>query len=231
MSIKNSLSYSHSTEHDMNDLAISVYGKDVIILDIENDDYYIMEVDESSGNINIDLIDDLLHDFNDYNIISINLKNAASLDSVGFMEERWQPFQTDFEPQGNFLYFIELLISTIKLIYISRNVEEKKWSYIINEKPKTKRKSLKEDDKELFISICLWLIEKTFYINSSKTDCITMSVTLQHFLAKKGIHSVVVVGVRTRPFYSHAWVEVDGEIVNDNKDLRSQLSVILEVEA
>lgn len=215
----------------MNDLAISVYGRDVIILDIENDDYYVMEVDEESGDINKNLIDDILNDFNDHNVISINLKNAADLDSMGFMDERWQPFQTDFEPQGNFMYFFELLISTIKLIYISRNVEERKWNYIINEKPKAKKKKLKEDDKALFISICLWLIEKTFYINYSKTDCITMSVTLQHFLAKKGIHSVVVVGVRTRPFYSHAWVEVDGEIVNDSKYLRSQLSVILEVEA
>lgn len=213
----------------MNDLAIGVYGRDVIILDIENDDYYITQVGEDNRDIDIDLIDDLLHEFNNHNVISINLNNAANLNPKIFMDERWQPYQAIFEPQGNILYFIELIISTIQLIRISRNVEEKKWDYIINKKPKVKRKRLNKDDKELSISICLWLIERTFYINFSKTDCITTSVTLQHFLAKRGMHSVVVVGVRTRPFYSHVWVEVDGEVVNDNKNLRSLLSVILEV--
>ncbi|MFY1779738.1 lasso peptide biosynthesis B2 protein [Escherichia coli] len=49
----------------------------------------------------------------------------------------------------------------------------------------------------------------------------------QRLLSRK-ICATLVIGVRTRPFYSHAWVEVNNTVISDDPDLRKKTSVILE---
>ncbi|EPU7144872.1 lasso peptide biosynthesis B2 protein [Escherichia coli] len=39
----------------------------------------------------------------------------------------------------------------------------------------------------------------------------------------------LVIGVRTQPFYSHSWVEVGGQVINDAPNMRDKLSVIAEI--
>ncbi|MBN3789099.1 lasso peptide biosynthesis B2 protein [Burkholderia sp. Ac-20353] len=72
-------------------------------------------------------------------------------------------------------------------------------------------------------------LNRVFACDVSGNRCLTYSLALALLLRRKIPNVTLVVGVRTRPFFSHAWVEVDGTVVNDAADLRKNLAVILEV--
>lgn len=43
--------------------------------------------------------------------------------------------------------------------------------------------------------------------------CLQRAVCTVRLLRKHGIHARLVIGYRASPFFSHAWVEVDGRVV------------------
>lgn len=45
--------------------------------------------------------------------------------------------------------------------------------------------------------------------------CLQRSVVAALLLNRRGCHAEVVIGVRPMPLASHAWVEYDGEVIND----------------
>lgn len=71
-------------------------------------------------------------------------------------------------------------------------------------------------------------LSKAFVIDVSGNRCLTYSYTLARLAKAHSIAARLVIGVRTRPFFSHAWVEVGGRVVNDDPELRSKLAVIAE---
>ena len=46
-------------------------------------------------------------------------------------------------------------------------------------------------------------------------QCLPRSAVATWLLRRHGVAAVMVIGVRKMPFYAHAWVEVDGRVVND----------------
>jgi hypothetical protein len=62
----------------------------------------------------------------------------------------------------------------------------------------------------------------------SSGKCLPYSHTLTRLGKKRGIPLSMVIGVRTRPFFSHAWVEFEGRVISDDPDLRKKLAVIAE---
>jgi hypothetical protein len=56
--------------------------------------------------------------------------------------------------------------------------------------------------------------------------CLQKSVVTARLLRKCGIDCKVVIGYRQAPFVSHAWVEVDGRVVNDSPAYKEQLAVL-----
>jgi hypothetical protein len=46
-------------------------------------------------------------------------------------------------------------------------------------------------------------------------QCLPRSAVATWLLRRRGVAAVMVIGVRKMPFYAHAWVEVDGRVVND----------------
>ncbi|WP_404406967.1 lasso peptide biosynthesis B2 protein [Pelagibacterium halotolerans] len=71
-------------------------------------------------------------------------------------------------------------------------------------------------------------ISKVFLFDISGNKCLAFSYILCRQARRAGIDARLIIGVRTRPFFSHAWVEVNRQVVNDDPDLRKKLSVILE---
>jgi hypothetical protein len=53
--------------------------------------------------------------------------------------------------------------------------------------------------------------------------CLQRSVVTARLLRAEGFQADVVIGCRARPFYSHAWVEVDGRVVNDSPGYQTKL--------
>jgi hypothetical protein len=56
--------------------------------------------------------------------------------------------------------------------------------------------------------------------------CLQSSVAMARLLRRAGIAAEVVIGCRPEPYFSHAWVEVDGRVVNDSPGYRQQLTAL-----
>ena len=56
--------------------------------------------------------------------------------------------------------------------------------------------------------------------------CLQRSVCVAHMLHARGVAARLVIGYRPTPFFSHAWVEVDGRVVNDSSVYAKRLHVL-----
>ena len=56
--------------------------------------------------------------------------------------------------------------------------------------------------------------------------CLQRSVITARVMHAYGIAADVVIGYRFAPFFSHAWVEVNGQVVNDHTGLPDKLQVL-----
>ena|GEM_PF-686634 len=56
--------------------------------------------------------------------------------------------------------------------------------------------------------------------------CLQRSVVATCMLRYYGVPAQLVIGVRKMPFYSHAWVEVEGVVVNDHEQVQTYFSVL-----
>ena len=56
--------------------------------------------------------------------------------------------------------------------------------------------------------------------------CLQQSVCIVRLLRKHDVVARLVIGYRPLPFFSHAWVEVNGRIVNDSPTYRERLQVL-----
>jgi hypothetical protein len=57
-------------------------------------------------------------------------------------------------------------------------------------------------------------------------QCLQRSVAAVRLLRHYGVEARLVIGYRSMPFFSHAWVEVNGAVVNDSRSYRRLLHVI-----
>jgi len=61
-------------------------------------------------------------------------------------------------------------------------------------------------------------------------SCLVRSLALERILEKRGIYSTVQIGVinqsDTAEFKAHAWVECNGEVINDSKETISRFTPI-----
>ena len=56
--------------------------------------------------------------------------------------------------------------------------------------------------------------------------CLQRSVVTTLLLRQQGMAGRLVIGYRPAPFFSHAWVEVDGRVVNDSPAYKERLQVL-----
>ena len=57
-------------------------------------------------------------------------------------------------------------------------------------------------------------------------QCLQRSVVTARVMRAYGIQAELVIGYRAYPFFSHAWVEVGGQVVNDSSAYRSKLQLL-----
>lgn len=56
--------------------------------------------------------------------------------------------------------------------------------------------------------------------------CLQSAIVTGRLLRRRGFAAEVVIGCRPEPFFSHAWVEMDGRVVNDSPAYRQQLPAL-----
>jgi hypothetical protein len=67
----------------------------------------------------------------------------------------------------------------------------------------------------------------TFYWNP--VQCLHRSIAAARLLRKYGFPAKLMIGCRTEPFLSHAWVEVGDRAVNDSPVYRHTLPVLMQL--
>ena len=65
---------------------------------------------------------------------------------------------------------------------------------------------------------CLWYLKQVL--------CLQRSAATVLLLRKQGIPAELVIGASHMPFKAHAWVEVDGKVVNDRSYMNEMYSVL-----
>lgn len=65
---------------------------------------------------------------------------------------------------------------------------------------------------------CVWYVKRTY--------CLQRSSITSWMLRRRGIHAELVIGHRPIPLDSHAWVEVDGHVVNDRPEYKKFFQVL-----
>lgn len=61
----------------------------------------------------------------------------------------------------------------------------------------------------------VWSVDEACVWYAKRAACLQRSVVATWLLRRHGIAAEMVIGCRPLPFESHAWVEVDGCVVND----------------
>ena len=56
--------------------------------------------------------------------------------------------------------------------------------------------------------------------------CLQRSAVAARLLKKSGVEARLVIGYRPSPFFSHAWVEVNGRVVNDSPTYKERMHVL-----
>jgi prolyl oligopeptidase len=65
-------------------------------------------------------------------------------------------------------------------------------------------------------SVCYW----------KQALCLHRSAALTCLLRRLGVPAQMVIGVQPLPFRAHAWVEVEGRVVNDRSQVRDKFAVL-----
>jgi hypothetical protein len=65
---------------------------------------------------------------------------------------------------------------------------------------------------------CIWYWKEVL--------CLQRSVASACLLRRHGVAARIVIGIQHIPFKAHAWVEVDGRVVNDKEYLREIYAVL-----
>lgn len=72
----------------------------------------------------------------------------------------------------------------------------------------------------------VWSVDEACVWYVKRAACLQRSVVATWLLRRHGIAAELVIGCRPLPFESHAWVEVDGCVVNDRPQYQRAFTVL-----
>lgn len=72
----------------------------------------------------------------------------------------------------------------------------------------------------------LWAVEEACVWYVKRAACLQRSAVATRLLRRHGVRAELVIGYRPLPFESHAWVEVDGAVVNDLPQYQRAFAVL-----
>ncbi|HWF86819.1 MAG TPA: lasso peptide biosynthesis B2 protein [Vicinamibacterales bacterium] len=72
----------------------------------------------------------------------------------------------------------------------------------------------------------VWAVDEACVWYVKRAPCLQRSVIAVWLLRRDGLRAELVIGYRPLPFESHAWVEVDGQVVNDRPQYQKFFTVL-----
>jgi transglutaminase superfamily protein len=91
-------------------------------------------------------------------------------------------------------------------------------AWLHRRRPSRRRHAATEDIVWAVDEACVWYVKRA--------ACLQRSVVATWMLRRHGIAAEMVIGCRSLPFESHAWVEVDGRVVNDLPQYQRAFTVL-----
>jgi hypothetical protein len=119
--------------------------------------------------------------------------------------------RSELEP-ARFLLVLEAYLSLIRLdFYPARGNFEAIYNKVRNYK--TRKQTASPASGETICSAvdmaCIWYCKEVL--------CLQRSAVTACLLRKYGLSASLIIGAQQMPFKAHAWVEVDGKVVNDKQ--------------
>jgi hypothetical protein len=72
----------------------------------------------------------------------------------------------------------------------------------------------------------VWAVDEACVWYVKRAPCLQRSAVTACLLRRHGVRAELVIGYRALPFESHAWVEVDGHVVNDRPQYQRVFTVL-----
>jgi hypothetical protein len=72
----------------------------------------------------------------------------------------------------------------------------------------------------------VWAVDEACVWYVKRAPCLQRSAVAACLLRRHGVAAELVIGYRALPFESHAWVEVDGRVVNDRPQYQKVFTVL-----
>jgi hypothetical protein len=88
--------------------------------------------------------------------------------------------------------------------------------------------SLPEEEERIRVLVRRFRRLRTL-IYTNKNQCLYDSLVLLEFLHRYGLHPTWVLGVHTRPFAAHSWLQHRSLVLNESPDLAREYTPILTV--
>jgi hypothetical protein len=154
------------------------------------------------------------NEYDKYNLFEVT-------DTMGVCVNFWSLRNADIS-FSNVICVMQL----IKSLHTSHRLIKKGLPYTVEYLNKFRIESKK---KELNIHLIIKYLNAATLLYPLKTKCLEWSVALFYYIIQYGYQPVLKIGVQNKPFYSHAWVELDGEVIGDIKDLNERMAVIYQI--
>lgn len=207
-------------------LKIACFNKDLVVLDLLQDEYTVLE-NSADSFLKFRLSDPEVESFlnDEKNCHYLHAGNHNEPES--FLDVRWM------KPQVMITSSPALArISALRVILYCRNSLRRGGMMAV--KRNFSEIQPRGYETEITPEVSVRINEEIAALNSvfdliaHDNPCLVYSYALKQRLLSRKICATLVIGVRTRPFYSHAWVEVNNTVISDDPDLRKKTSVILE---
>ncbi|WP_338525146.1 lasso peptide biosynthesis B2 protein [Pseudomonas batumici] len=216
-------------------VGFAYYGRDLIVLTVADNKFHLIQ-NVSLGSVN-DLIScpekskgtplyTALHSIGAITDSSTPTNGCLStLKPIDYIEQRWMTPLTSAAPLRR-MDIIKALYALLRAAFCVRFGGFKR---VMSVETESHSRTLTADDHDEILNRAKASLNKVFFLDFSKNKCLTYSLALTLILRRKIPSVKLIVGVRTRPFLSHAWVEQDNRVISDDPDLRNKLAVILEL--
>jgi hypothetical protein len=84
---------------------------------------------------------------------------------------------------------------------------------------------IQKTDQKVLSNLCLTVTKACVWF-PKLSKCLQQSTATTCFLRQYGFSAEMVIGVHKMPFSSHAWVEVNGKVVNDHRNVQTYFKVV-----
>lgn len=222
-------------------LYIAKFLKDIIILDIEKDQYLIL--DEKQSEVFEFLI---FNEFNESQISNEYLNNIENFENMGLITTQYNEFTRrmnlsslstgikDFfwsMQYGNLRKIItwKLFFNSFFFLLKTDYLLKYRKFFGLTEYIKKLRKNHKKNPRHIELKNIVASLDQACFYYFKHVRCLQWSTALTLILIEEGWNASLVIGVQNYAFLSHAWVEIDGNVIGDNLNLPNELSVILKI--